>query len=162
MKEMKKLFAALLAAVMALSLAACGGSESTAADVAATYNRAIPDDSGYIATSMIEPFESAEVIDDYTVAIKTFEPYGPMLSLLCNYNTAIMDADYIEQYGRDLGSSVESVNGTGPYKLVDWARDEELDGPRPGAGCPRDAHHLHGLRHHPGAGDGDGAGARAV
>ena len=219
MKEMKKLFAALLAAVMALSLAACGGSESTAsgesqaaasgdsaggellfgvpndadsldpqtqndsyseevvkmlystlfvfdenstptpslvdtyevsddqltwtfhlkqgvkfhngkeltaADVAATYNRAIPDDSGYIATSMIEPFESAEVIDDYTVAIKTFEPYGPMLSLLCNYNTAIMDADYIEQYGRDLGSSVESVNGTGPYKLVDWARDEEL------------------------------------
>ena len=30
MKEMKKLFAALLAAVMALSLAACGGSESTA------------------------------------------------------------------------------------------------------------------------------------
>ncbi|HIY08194.1 MAG TPA: hypothetical protein H9680_02525 [Firmicutes bacterium] len=102
------------------------GKELTSADVVASFNRAIPDDSGYIATSMIEPIESVEAVDTYTVAIKTFEPYGPMLSLLSNYNTAIMDADYVEQYGRDLGTSVETINGTGPYKITDWSKDEEI------------------------------------
>ena len=102
------------------------GKELTAHDVAATYNRAIPDDSGYIATSMIAPFESCVAEDDYTVILKTFEPYGPMLSLLCNYNTAIMDADYIEQYGRDLGTTAETINGSGPYKMVSWSKDEEI------------------------------------
>ena len=63
---------------------------------------------------------------DYTVIIKTKEPYGPLLSMLCNYNTAIMDADYIEQYGRDLAVDPESTNGTGPFKLVSWSKDEEL------------------------------------
>lgn len=102
------------------------GKELTAKDVAATYNRALPSDSGYIATSMISPFASVDAADDSTVVIKTKEPYGPMLSLLCNYNTAVMDSDYIEKYGRECGSTAESVNGTGPFKFVSWSKDEEI------------------------------------
>ena len=81
------------------------GKTLTAKDVEASFNRALPEDSGYITTSMISPIESVTAADDATVVIKTKEPYGPMLSLLCNYNTAIMDSDFIEQYGRDLGNT---------------------------------------------------------
>ena len=35
-----------------------------------------------------------------------------------------LDADYIEKYGKDLGLTAESVNGTGPYKLATWNVDE--------------------------------------
>lgn len=102
------------------------GKELTAKDVEASFNRALPEDSGFISTSMMSPIESVTAQDDYTVIIKTKEPYGPLLSMLCNYNTAIMDADYIEQYGRDLAVDPESTNGTGPFKLVSWSKDEEL------------------------------------
>lgn len=102
------------------------GKTLTAKDVEASFNRALPEDSGYITTSMISPIESVTAADDATVVIKTKEPYGPMLSMLCNYNTAIMDSDFIEQYGRDLGTTAETVNGTGPYKVASWAKDEEV------------------------------------
>ena len=66
------------------------GKTLTAKDVEASFNRALPEDSGYITTSMISPIESVTAADDATVVIKTKEPYGPMLSLLCNYNTCLL------------------------------------------------------------------------
>ena len=102
------------------------GDELTAEDVVATFTSAMPSDAGFIVTAMIGAFESVTAVDDYTVEITTKDPYGPMLSLLCNSNTSILNAEYIEQYGRDLGTSAESVNGCGPFKFVSWSREEEV------------------------------------
>ena len=103
------------------------GKELTSADVKATFDRALNAEAGGLRTTeIIKMFTSVEAPDPYTVTITTDAPYGPMESLMCNMSLGIMDADYIEQYGLDLGTSVEGENGTGPFKVVSWERDQEI------------------------------------
>lgn len=103
------------------------GKEMTATDVKATFERAMNAEAGGLRTTeIIKMFESVEAPDKYTVVITTDEPYGPMEALLCNLSLAIMDADYINKYGLDLGSKVEGENGTGPYKITTWSKDDEV------------------------------------
>ena len=103
------------------------GKELTSADVKATFDRALNAEAGGLRTTeIIKMFTSVEAPDPYTVTITTDAPYGPMESLMCNMSLGIMDADYIEKYGLDLGTSVEGENGTGPFKVVSWERDQEI------------------------------------
>lgn len=103
------------------------GKELTSADVKATFDRALNAEAGGLRTTeIIKMFTAVEAPDPYTVTITTNGPYGPMESLMCNMSLGIMDADYIEQYGLDLGTSVEGENGTGPFKVVSWERDQEI------------------------------------
>lgn len=103
------------------------GKELTSADVKATFDRALNAEAGGLRTTeIIKMFTSVEAPDPYTVTITTDAPYGPMESLMCNMSLGIMDADYVEQYGLDLGTSVEGENGTGPFKVVSWERDQEI------------------------------------
>lgn len=103
------------------------GKELTSADVKATFDRALNAEAGGLRTTeIIKMFTSVEAPDPYTVTITTDAPYGPMESLMCNMSLGIMDADYIEQYGLDLGTSAEGENGTGPFKVVSWERDQEI------------------------------------
>lgn len=103
------------------------GKEMTSADVKATFDRALNAEAGGLRTTeIIKMFTAVEAPDPYTVTITTDGPYGPMESLMCNMSLGIMDADYIEQYGLDLGTSVEGENGTGPFKVVSWERDQEI------------------------------------
>lgn len=103
------------------------GKELTAEDVKATYERAMNAQAGGLRTTeIIKMFEAVEVIDPYTVSITTDEPYGPMEALMCNMSLGIMDSDYIDEYGLDLGVKAEAENGTGPYKLASWKMEEEI------------------------------------
>lgn len=103
------------------------GKELTSVDVKATFDRALNAEAGGLRTTeIIKMFTAVEAPDPYTVTITTDGPYGPMESLMCNMSLGIMDADYIEQYGLDLGTSVEGENGTGPFKVVSWERDQEI------------------------------------
>ncbi|MDD2492132.1 MAG: ABC transporter substrate-binding protein [Bacteroidales bacterium] len=102
------------------------GTEMTAESVKGTYERAMDPANGLVVGEIVKMFEKVEVVDKYTVSITTTEPYGAMMALLCNLSLAVMDPAYIEKYGMDLGSNVESINGTGPYKVATWTRDEEL------------------------------------
>lgn len=103
------------------------GKELTSADVKATFDRALNAEAGGLRTTeIIKMFTAVEAPDPYTVTITTDGPYGPMESLMCNMSLGIMDADYIEQYGLDLGNSVEGENGTGPFRVVSWERDQEI------------------------------------
>ncbi|NLZ72476.1 MAG: hypothetical protein GX905_01445, partial [Bacteroidales bacterium] len=105
------------------------GKEMTAHDVKGTYDRFLADDADatrLLAKNLTKMFESVDVIDDYTVSITTDNPYGPMLALLSNRTLAIMDPDVIAKYGASTGDFVESSIGTGPLKIVDWKKDEEI------------------------------------
>ncbi len=102
------------------------GTEMTAESVKGTYDRAMDPSNGLVVGEIVKMFEKVEVVDKYKVSITTKEPYGAMMALMCNMSLAIMDPAYIEKYGMDLGSNAESINGTGPYKVVSWTRDEEL------------------------------------
>ena len=105
------------------------GKELTAGDVKATYDRFIdPDaDAAYlVVVEICKMFKKVDVIDKYTVSITTDEPYGPMMALLCNRSLAIMDKDILEKYGDQTGLLIESTVGTGPYKLTEWRKGEEM------------------------------------
>ncbi len=102
------------------------GKELTSKDVVASYQRLLTNSSirysalakGYIA--------NVYAVDDYTVCIETTEQIACLLANLTHRSNLILDADYIEKYGMDLGLSAESVNGTGPYKLAYWDRGQEM------------------------------------
>ena len=103
------------------------GKEMTAADVKATFERAMHAKAGGLRTTeIIKMFRSVDAPDKYTVTITTDKPYGPMEALLCNLSLAVMDAEFIDKYGLDLGSKTEAENGTGPYKIASWTKDDEV------------------------------------
>lgn len=104
------------------------GDDFTAEDVKATFEGPMdPNTNLKMAYQYFQVFSKIEVVDDYTVKITTFEPYGPMLAFLANRTTAICNKSYIEKYPEDkLGDSVESTCGTGPYKFVEWKKGDEM------------------------------------
>ena len=100
------------------------GKQMTAHDIKATLDRALYSEGGLKTTATIEMFEKVEAPEDYVFTVTTKEPYGAMLSLLCNL--WVMDSEMIEKYGMDIGKKPEAVNGTGPYKLSSWEPDQEI------------------------------------
>ena len=105
------------------------GKELTSADVKATYERFMADTADgkrLVVKQKTKMLQKVDAIDKYTVAITTKDPYGPMMSILCNRSLAIMDASVFNKYGMNTGSTAESVVGTGPYKMVSWKKDEEI------------------------------------
>jgi len=101
------------------------GKVMTAHDFKATYDYALNPDNGFTVASL-SMIEEISVPDDYTLVLKTSKPYGVMERVLCDIETAVQDSEYIEKFGAELGSTVESVNGTGPYKPVEWIRDVSI------------------------------------
>ena len=103
------------------------GKQLTSADVVATFNRLLNEDDPYRYTSEYTSFvESVTAPDEYTVVVKTKTPYGAFEAKMASVATGILDSDYIEQYGHDLGKTPESVNGSGPYKVTDWSMGEQM------------------------------------
>ena len=102
------------------------GKELTSADVVASYRRLL-DNPAVRYSSLAKGYISdVYAVDDYTVCLVTPTPIASLLANLTHRSNLILDADYIEKYGMDLGLTAESVNGTGPYRLVSWDRDQEM------------------------------------
>ena len=103
------------------------GKPFTSADVKASYDRLLntEDPVRYTATAR-GYLTGCNVVDDYTVELTTATPIAPMLANLCHRSNLILNADYIEKYGKELGLTAESVDGTGPYKMVSWDPGQEM------------------------------------
>lgn len=111
------------------------GGELTASDVVFSMERllAIGQGYGYLFSDV---YESAEVVDEYTVAFHLSESFGPFLSALCrlyivseeeimaNINTA---STTYGEYG-DYGTAylLESDAGSGPYTIVSYSQLDSL------------------------------------
>jgi len=80
-------------------------------------------------STKIVALESTQVIDDYTVKCTLQYPTLVFLSMISQTEWSyggIPDSVAVEKFGQDYGKLPESVSGTGPYKLVSWARDDRL------------------------------------
>ena len=94
------------------------GDPFTAEDVKYSFERCIASPQvGYNATWM----ESVEIVDDYTVIIHTYEPYGPMLAALTITPFSIISKNACEA---DPDNFANNPIGTGRYKLVKYTSGE--------------------------------------
>lgn len=102
------------------------GKQFTSADVKASYDRLLNAENPVRYTSTMSIITGCNVVDDYTIELTTADPCPMMLATLCHRANLILDADYIEKYGTELGLTAESCNGTGPYVLKQWDMGEQM------------------------------------
>jgi peptide/nickel transport system substrate-binding protein len=67
----------------------------------------------------MEPIESVEAVDEYTVRITLDSPYAPFLGLLPD--TFIVHPDSTQEEG-----TITHPIGTGPFEFVEWIPDQHL------------------------------------
>ncbi|WP_368652654.1 ABC transporter substrate-binding protein [Ornithinibacillus sp. 4-3] len=102
------------------------GEDFNARAVKTSFDRLLNLDNGLVHSADYQFITDVEVIDDFTVAFITKEPYGLFEELMTVLATAIISPKAIEEYGNDVGKTLESSIGTGPYKITEWKKDQIL------------------------------------
>ncbi len=95
------------------------GSDFTAADVVASYNRILDEATAAVARSNYLSIESMDTPDDYTVVFNLSRPDVPLLAGMASVNAAILPSELIES-----GDPATTVSGTGPFMLESRTPDE--------------------------------------
>ncbi len=98
------------------------GEKFDASTVKYSIERALNKDLEWRLSSDFSFIESVEIIDDYTVRIKSYEPYGDFLLKISAL--LIVPEEYIEAIGHE--NFAAAPIGTGPYKFVSWEKDDKL------------------------------------
>lgn len=102
------------------------GDPFTAEDVKATFDRVTDQNNPKTHTGKMSFIAETVVVDDYTVEVHTNGVFAPFLNTLTGYYGMILNKDYIEKYGDELGKTIESVCGTGPFVLSERAWGESV------------------------------------
>lgn len=102
------------------------GKELTSADVVATFERLINKDHPLRYSEKVEFLDSVTAIDDYTVEFTCNTATPIFEETFASQCCFIMDADYIAEYGYDIGIDPATINGTGPYTVTTWNADEVM------------------------------------
>lgn len=102
------------------------GDPMTADDIAFTFNRLVQDGGMGGETSprkgLLGPLERVEVIDERTVHFHLSQPW-PLLPPMLPFQEVIQQA-FVETHGHDALAT--QVNGTGPFRLVEWRRGDSI------------------------------------
>ncbi|MGI6604780.1 MAG: glutathione ABC transporter substrate-binding protein [Firmicutes bacterium] len=99
------------------------GADFNAEAVKKSFERILDPDLGSPRRSILSMITDMEIVDPYTIALTTEEPFGPFLSQLATYNAAILSPKAIDEYGKDYATHPA---GTGPYVLKDWLPGEKM------------------------------------
>lgn len=73
--------------------------------------------------SEITQLDSMEVVDTFTVRLKTKQPFAPALIPLYDVNGMQLSPAAVERWGSDIGTH---PIGTGPFKFVEYAQDDHV------------------------------------
>jgi peptide/nickel transport system substrate-binding protein len=95
------------------------GSDVTAEDVVASFNRILDEETGASARANYTSIASMDTPDDYTVVFNLSQPDVPLLAALASTNAAIVPSEMIES-----GDFASSAVGTGPFMLESWTPDQ--------------------------------------
>lgn len=109
------------------------GTDFNAAAVKANLDRLLDPNIASPRLSNFEPIKEVVVVDDYTVQIKTEQPYGPLLFTLTHpggniMSPAVIEEDYkrMEAGGEARAYGNENPIGTGFLKLDKWDPGKEI------------------------------------
>lgn len=102
------------------------GKELTSADVVATFERLMDKDHPLRYSEKVDFLDSVKAIDDYTVEFTCAYQFGIVEETFANQYGFILNKDYIDQYGYDIGIDPETIDGTGPYVITKWDADEQM------------------------------------
>ena len=73
--------------------------------------------------ALIRPYESSEVIDEYTVKLNLSTPSSAFLGNLSQALVAIVSPTAAKKYGDQFG---KNPVGTGPFKFVEWKENDGI------------------------------------
>src|SRR5881409_1631634 len=76
------------------------------------------------ASSNFRPIESVEVVDPYTIRVQTAKPWPTFLTVMTFAQAAMYPPKAYA--GKQPADISRQPIGTGPYKFVRWAKDEEI------------------------------------
>jgi ABC-type transport system substrate-binding protein len=101
------------------------GKPLTSADVKFTLDRwrTLP---GSPTAFNISPVESVDAPTPRTVVLHLKAPLSILLVNLAGYSASILNAQAVDRAGRDYGTGVGAVDGTGPFVLREWVRNDRL------------------------------------
>src|SRR5256885_1664355 len=76
------------------------------------------------ASSNFKPIESVEIVDPYTIRVHTGKPWPTFLTVMTFAQAAMYPPKAYA--GKQPADISRQPIGTGPYKFVRWAKDEEI------------------------------------
>src|SRR5256884_2912728 len=102
------------------------GEPFTAASVKATIDYALDpaSKSHYAAAAYWGLVKEVQAVDDYTVRFVTKQPWANLVDSAASTNSLIMPAKALKELGP--AKLAEKPIGTGPFRFVEWRRDERL------------------------------------
>jgi len=74
----------------------------------------------------ISPVESVDAPNPTTVVMHLKTPLSILLVNLAGYSASIINQDAVTRAGDDYGTGVGKVDGTGPFVLREWVRNDRL------------------------------------
>lgn len=100
------------------------GTPFNAEAVKYSYDRILnPETKAGNASALLNPYESSEVIDEYTIKINLSEPSTAFLGNLSQPLLGIVSPTAAEKYGDEFG---KNPVGTGLFKFVSWTENSEI------------------------------------
>jgi len=74
----------------------------------------------------IAPLERIATPNPQTVVLHLKEPLSILLINLAGYAASILNEEFVTRLGDDYGTGVGKVDGTGPFMLREWVRNDRL------------------------------------
>jgi peptide/nickel transport system substrate-binding protein len=96
------------------------GSDFTAADVKATFERILNEETGAAARSNYTGIASIDMPDDFTVVFNLSSADVPLLAALASVNASIVSEEAVAE-----GDFASKAIGTGPFILDQWIPEEK-------------------------------------
>lgn len=96
------------------------GEELKASDVKFTLDRMVKSPT---VSHIVGAVESTEIVDDYTIKVKTKTPFGPILNHLAHTAASILNEKAVKEGGDKYG---QNPVGTGPYMMEKWTAGDSI------------------------------------